>query len=484
MLKTGRIPAVVFIYRTSPEAMVPAGSENQVWGDAPPFTTIGGTLTVLDVQGRLVAFQALPLQYIEEKQASASPPTAPVPPPPPDWSVLFSAAGLDITKFAPATPRWIPMVPYDQHVAWTGNFTEHPDMPIRMEAASLQGRFVWLEEYGPWNKPPVAGQSGDPQRLSDRIGGILFSVLMIGIPVVAGALAWRNLRAGRGDRRGAWRFGVYIVAANLIMWMLRAHHVAELSEAWKISEGLAGALLGGVTTWVMYLAVEPYARRYWPQSIISWTRLLSGRWRDPLVGRHVLLGVTLGAALMLAGTLPLFIAKLADSSLYKPDFSNVMSLTGPRHALAGVFQALSSPSLFLGLFVFLLVMRILFKRQWIATVVVGAILLFFMASESFDSGGHGVNWYGIAGGLVSASLLLLCLLRLGLLGIIAMTVGISLFFSSAVSLDFSRWYAAQWLLGMFAFVALAGYGFWIALAGQPLLKDEMAMAGHAGRSVR
>ena len=46
--------------------------------------------------------------------------------------------------------------------------------------------------------------------------------------------------------------------------------------------------------WVLYLALEPYVRRYWPQAIISWTRVLGGRWRDPLVGRDVLYGVILG----------------------------------------------------------------------------------------------------------------------------------------------------------------------------------------------
>ena len=46
--------------------------------------------------------------------------------------------------------------------------------------------------------------------------------------------------------------------------------------------------------WVLYLALEPYVRRYWPQAMISWTRALGGRWRDPLVGRDVLYGVVLG----------------------------------------------------------------------------------------------------------------------------------------------------------------------------------------------
>ena len=41
-------------------------------------------------------------------------------------------------------------------------------------------------------------------------------------------------------------------------------------------------------------AVEPYIRKLSPDSLIGWTRLIGGRWRDPLVARDVLLGVSRG----------------------------------------------------------------------------------------------------------------------------------------------------------------------------------------------
>jgi serine/threonine-protein kinase len=49
--------------------------------------------------------------------------------------------------------------------------------------------------------------------------------------------------------------------------------------------------------WVLYLAIEPYVRRRWPQSLIAWTRVLAGRIRDPLVGGHVLVGTAFGVGL-------------------------------------------------------------------------------------------------------------------------------------------------------------------------------------------
>jgi serine/threonine-protein kinase len=56
------------------------------------------------------------------------------------------------------------------------------------------------------------------------------------------------------------------------------------------------ALWRGFVAWAAYLAVEPVIRRKWPQSLISWNRMLAGRLRDPLLGRDLLLGVLGGCA--------------------------------------------------------------------------------------------------------------------------------------------------------------------------------------------
>jgi len=59
------------------------------------------------------------------------------------------------------------------------------------------------------------------------------------------------------------------------------------------------ALYGPVVCWPVYVAFEPYLRRYVPNTLIAWSRLLDGRWRDPLVGGHLLAGVTLGIGVSL-----------------------------------------------------------------------------------------------------------------------------------------------------------------------------------------
>ena len=55
-------------------------------------------------------------------------------------------------------------------------------------------------------------------------------------------------------------------------------------------------------TWLCYVGLEPYVRRRWPYLLIAWTRLLDGRWRDPLVGRSLMVGCVGG--LVAAAILP------------------------------------------------------------------------------------------------------------------------------------------------------------------------------------
>ena len=49
-------------------------------------------------------------------------------------------------------------------------------------------------------------------------------------------------------------------------------------------------------TFVVYLALEPYVRRTWPVILITWSRLVSGQLRDPLVGRDLLVARSPGCS--------------------------------------------------------------------------------------------------------------------------------------------------------------------------------------------
>jgi hypothetical protein len=59
---------------------------------------------------------------------------------------------------------------------------------------------------------------------------------------------------------------------------------------------MGNGLWAGAYSACGYLAFEPFMRRRWPHALISWTRLLAGRFGDAVVGQHILVGILFGAA--------------------------------------------------------------------------------------------------------------------------------------------------------------------------------------------
>ena len=122
---------------------------------------------------------------------------------------------------------------------------------------------------------------------------VLATVFLIGAALF---VARMNVRAGRGDWTGAWRLAAVAVVAQLITWAFNDPHVGNPSlEVNRFFSSIGEALFAGGLLFVMYLAVEPAVRRYWPDGLLGWTRLLQGRFVDARVGRDVLIGLAAGA---------------------------------------------------------------------------------------------------------------------------------------------------------------------------------------------
>ena len=94
-LRTGRPPGLLFWYRTSPRPMVPTGGQERVTTSDPPMTITNMRAVVLDSEGRLVEFSAVPPQLDEATTAAH---TAP------DWTRLFDLAALPQGDFHPVAP--------------------------------------------------------------------------------------------------------------------------------------------------------------------------------------------------------------------------------------------------------------------------------------------------------------------------------------------------------------------------------------------
>ena len=80
------------------------------------------------------------------------------------------------------------------------------------------------------------------------------------------------------------------------LWICQVHIVASLGLLAQFLLAVCTAGFYGVFFWIMYVALEPFVRRQWPQVLVSWTNVLTGHVRDPVVGRDVLIGVALGVA--------------------------------------------------------------------------------------------------------------------------------------------------------------------------------------------
>ena len=98
----------------------------------------------------------------------------------------------------------------------------------------------------------------------------------------------------KGDPQGGLRLAGTVFVVELAVWICRQHFVPTLSTLGRLVLAVSTGLFLSATVAMLYLAFEPYVRRHWPQAIVSWSRLTTGRIRDPLVGRDVLWGVILG----------------------------------------------------------------------------------------------------------------------------------------------------------------------------------------------
>jgi hypothetical protein len=186
---------------------------------------------------------------------------------------------LEITAFEPVAPDWTPRSYADERRAWQGSATDLPGVTLRVEAASHRGTPVGFQIIGPWARP-VRMQAPRIDRATEIVS-LVASLVVVPLCLVGGVLlARRNLKLGRGDRRGAWTFAGLVFALTMLQWAFGAAHVADLGvEQGRLAATAAWALLSAIVFGLLYLAIERI-RRIWPQLLIAWSRVLTGRVRD------------------------------------------------------------------------------------------------------------------------------------------------------------------------------------------------------------
>jgi hypothetical protein len=280
-LADGWLAPIQFWYRAGTAPLDPGNALGTVTRRDPPPATPGVASVRLDTLGRLVGLEvAAPRAGAEESS-------------PVDWDLLLDAAGLDPVRLVSRPPGADPPFYADTRAAWEGTTPEPPHLPVRLEAAALRGRPVWLERQVGGARRPTSGVPFGEAAFWKGASTLFWVVL----PVALG-LAIRNLRLGRGDRAGAWRVALIVSAAFGLSWLLSTRLTAQpFGQMMRLATGVGYALFSGAAMAVFYLAAEPALRRRWPELLISWSRLLAGRWRDPRVGRDMLVGLVVTFAM-------------------------------------------------------------------------------------------------------------------------------------------------------------------------------------------
>jgi hypothetical protein len=382
---------------------------------------------------------------------------------------LFAAAGLDVAKWTPAEPRWTSNTYCDARAAWTGARPEHPDEPLRIEAAAYRGRPVSFAIIGPWTRAyrmrPYQASAG--QRATNVLLILLFLALIAG----AAICARHNLRQGRGDRRGAFRLAAAIFLVMGMSWIFGASHVANSHELALFIIVASWALFVTGLVWMLYIALEPFVRRLWPATVISWSRLLAGGWCDPLVGRDVMVGCLAGVALALIGNLHSLLPAWLGYPPPQPDYFPSVLLLGPRSIFSySLWQAVLQVFFSLALLFLLLFLRWVLRREWLAAAAMAGIMSLPAVLQS-----DAPPAFSIFPVLVWA-ILAFVLIRYGVVAITAMFLFSSLLDSFPITTDTSAWYASIGYVAVLLMAAMVFYGFRTALAGKPMFGDQVAPA--------
>jgi hypothetical protein len=364
----------------------------------------------------------------------------------------------------PVAPEWSPPVATDTRAAWTGFYGDRPDLPVRVEAAAFHRRPVYFQVFWPWNTnrstPAVPTGSQTLRSFANYALGAIVLIVALGI-------AYYNWRAGRGDIRGATRVGIYCAGMSLVAWIFTAHHVASSAEQGLIESALSNAAYICLEYWLIYLALEPWVRRYWPQTMITWSRVLAGKWRDPLVGRDLLFGIFLGIVYALLIVVYEY-ANLRSGAPIMGGFG-LAHLNG-FHAFAGtiarlLFSEVSGSLVFL---LTLFLVRVLLKKQWLVALVwvVGWVAVRFMRSNFSDSSvlkiTTGVFW------LILFTILVLIMLRLGFFALVVAVFVLDSIAGTFLTTDFSAWYGQSSMAIVILVGAMALWGFRLSLGSGPL----------------
>lgn len=461
-LATASPPAILYWYRRGdlePHWPPPLGVRKLV---QPASVHVGMVSVKLDGKGRLVEFIAPP-------STRERPPSAPDRQEP-QWKDVFRMTGLESrsARLEEIPPIRTPPVYADRVKAWSGRYPDRADVEVRLEAAAVGRRIVFVDVV-PVRLGDISDLSeGDEPTLWDTEWPLTPWLVVVLVSILgACVLAWRNLRRGHGDRRGTLRIAAAIFILGLVDWLAGEPHVQTFAVefastvAWWSAAVFNAAVLG-----VCYLAAEPYARRLQPKMIVTWSRLMRGRIRDSLVGRDLLIGTVAGLALVLFEQADSLASKglAMNQPLPKLPVTNYVlgEVLGLRYKI-GTLVGTSLSAMLLGfiLLVFFVLIRRALRRTGAASIAYWLVITGLVSISVQED-----SYLPVVVGALSAALLTGLLLQVGLVGVIAAIFIRQFLLASPVTANLEAWYAPASIFAILVVSALGGSGYYLHASHQ------------------
>jgi hypothetical protein len=196
--------------------------------------------------------------------------------------------------------------------------------------------------------------------------------------------------------------------------------------------------------------------------LIGWTRLLGGRFRDPMIGRDALIGALIGCTCAIMVKLAIIAPPWLGLPAPSPIRTYFTALTELRHVgfmLLNLLQVAISLAL-LAAFLFLL-FRIMSRSSSAATV----LLIVTLSAVGAVSSPTPVQ---IVVQCLVSTVMVLTFRRYGLLSLAALLTFSFIMSTAPLTLDTSVWYFGRSFFVMGLMTAVAAYAFWVSLADQPI----------------
>ncbi len=442
-----------FLYRQHRHSLVPdippMWTNSTAWQvsiDNPPLLQPGMLSMRLNTSGDLLEFMAVQEEIQPGLGTTESQRTE-----------LFALLNLTATDYEPISvpsdnlppvpPIWMDDVSYWQRLG------EADEVLV---VGATNGRLTYFNRSPEGRSGTLVAALQSEQTVINHNG-----VIPLVFFTIAFFIAVRNMSRSRVDYSTAWKLAALSFGADLIIWCLLSRSVTHFfSDVELTANFVFRSFFMATRIWVYYVAFEPIIRRYWPNALVTWTRFASGRYRDPLVNRDVLIAVFIGLGGAFVGA-----AGSAEdniNNIHYPFWPNNVSL---RFAFVGVLASFQNTLLSgVGILTWLVAIRAAVRNDW------AAIALFTLVVGLTVNATHPASWLFLV--VVGA-----VYIRMGVFAAL-----IQLFISFSVgqipmTADVNSWYFGSTIITLGLVLLIAGYGLYFSTLHERLWRLARGSGG-------